>query len=78
MGAGSWRWVRPGRVAWLTLLVIWGGLSAVGAPMHLALVPAVLCALGNLALLRADARREVVEVPDTVPAAWSGLDGPPL
>jgi len=63
-------------VAWLTLLAIWCGLSVVGVPMDLAMVPAALCAAGNLALLRVDARSDVVEIPDTVPAAWSGLDAP--
>ncbi|MFO7778298.1 MAG: hypothetical protein R6V28_08100 [Nitriliruptoraceae bacterium] len=56
--------------------MIWGGLSALGAPPDLAVVPAALCALGNLAALRLDARRDVVDIPDTVPADWSGVDGP--
>jgi|GEM_PF-2287557 len=76
VGAKVWRWVRPGRVAWLTFLVIWGGLSALGAPVGPAMVPAAVCALANLVLLSADARREVPDIPDTVPASWSGLDDP--
>lgn len=76
MGGPVWSWVRPGRVAWLTFLVIWGGLSVLGAPVGAAMVPAAVCAVANLVLLTADARRETPDIPDTVPAAWSGLDDP--
>ncbi len=76
MGAGARGWVRPGRVAWLTFLVIWGGLSGLGAPADLAMVPAAACAISNLVLLRLDARRDTVDIPDLVPAAWSGPDAP--
>jgi len=77
MGAISARWLRPGRVAWVTFLTIWGGLSAIGAPSDLAMIPAAVCAGTNLALLRMDERLTRVEVPDTVPAEWSGVSDPP-
>jgi hypothetical protein len=70
------RW-RPGRVAWATFVTIWGGLSAMGAPIDLAMIPAAVCAGINLALLRMDERLTCVEVPDTVPAEWSGVSDPP-
>ena len=71
------KWLRPGRMAWLTFLVIWGGLSAAGAPMDLAMIPAAVSAGSTLALLRMDERLVRVEVPDTVPAEWSGVSDPP-
>ena len=81
--AGGWpaRWLRPGRIAWATFLLIWGGLVLVGAPIDLAMLPAAVCAGVNLALLRMDERLLRPRVPDTVPAAWSGIgpvgeDGP--
>ena len=77
MGAMSARWWRPGRVAWATFLTIWGGLSLVGAPIDLSMIPAAICAGVNLALLRMDERLLRVEVPDTVPAEWSGVSDPP-
>ena len=77
MRAMSARWWRPGRVAWATFLIIWGGLSAIGAPIDLAMIPAAACAGINLALLRMDERLTRVEVPDTVPAEWSGVSDPP-
>ncbi len=66
-------WLRPGRVAWATFLVIWGGLVLVGAPADLAMLPAAGCAVVNLVLLRMDERLLGPEVPDTVPASWSGI-----
>ena len=73
----SARWWRPGRVAWITFLAIWGGLSVLGAPVDLAMTPAAVCAGINLGLLRMDERLTRVEVPDTVPAEWSGVSDPP-
>ncbi len=77
MGTISARWWRPGRVAWVTFLSIWVGLSAIGAPIDLAMIPAAVCTGINLALLRMDERLTRVEVPDTVPAEWSGVGDPP-
>lgn len=68
------RWLRPGRIAWATFLLIWGGLVLVGAPVDLAMLPAAVCAGANLALLRMDERLLRPRVPDTVPAEWSGID----
>ena len=72
------RWLQPGRVAWATFLVIWGGLVVVGAPAGLAMLPAAICAVTNLTLLRIDQRTLRPTIPDTIPAAWSGIidDGP--
>lgn len=77
MGAMWPRWWRPGRVAWISFLTVWGGLAAIGAPIDLAMIPAAVCAGINLALLRMDERLTRVEVPDTVPAEWSGISDPP-
>ena len=67
------RCLRPGRVAWAIFLLVWGGLVLVGAPIDLAMLPAAVCAGVNLALLRMDERLLRPHVPDTVPAAWSGI-----
>ena len=81
VGSARWhapaRWLQPGRVAWASFLVIWGGLSLVGAPIDLAMIPAAACAVVNLILLRSDERQRRLHVPDHVPdhvpAAWSGI-----
>ena len=77
VGSARWhapaRWLRPGRVAWASFLVISGGLSLVGAPIDLAMIPAAVCAVVNLILLRSDERQRRLHVPDHVPAAWSGI-----
>lgn len=65
------RWLRPGRVAWVAFVTIWGGLVLVGAPLSLAMIPAAMCAGVNLVLLRMDERVGQPRVPDHVPAAWS-------
>ena len=77
IGPQSWyepvRWLQPGRVAWTAFLVIWGGMTLLGAPIDLAMIPAAACAAINWVLLRSDGRQRRWHVPDPVPAAWSGI-----
>lgn len=77
VGSARWhalaRWLQPGRVALTAFLVIWGGLTLVGAPIDLAMLPAAACAVVNLIVLRSDERQRRLHVPDHVPAAWSGI-----